>query len=86
MAVWRAKCSAEQVVVQPPMKSPATFQIWVFENDLDGRGYELWLITTKVKDSRDITFERPALKFDVFDNQPFPKEEEILDELPKLKL
>jgi len=65
---------------------PKRLKEWVFENDLDGRGYELWLITTKVKDSRDITFELPVLKFDVFDNQPFPKEEEILNQLPELKL
>jgi hypothetical protein len=65
---------------------PRRLKEWVYSNDLDGRGYELWLITTKVKDGRNITFERPVLKFDVFDNQPFPMEEEILDQLPEMKL
>jgi len=65
---------------------PRRLKEWVYSNDLDGRGYELWLITTKVKNGRNITFERPVLKFDVFDNQPFPMEEEILDELPEMKL
>ena len=65
---------------------PRRLKEWVYANDLDGTGYELWLINTKVKDGQTITFERPVLRFDVFDNQPCPKAEDLPDQLPELKL
>ncbi|MEQ9410716.1 MAG: hypothetical protein RIK87_23600, partial [Fuerstiella sp.] len=66
---------------------PNLFKSWVKQQpNLNGPGYELWLITTKVKGGQDVTFERPVLKFDVVDQQPFPMEEDMPDELPELKL
>ena len=65
---------------------PKRLKQWVSEQDFNGTGYELWLITTKVKNGQDVTFERPVLKFDVFDQQPFPMEEPLEQMLPELRL
>ena len=67
---------------------PKRLKQWVADEDLNGSNYELWLITTKVKNGQDVTFERPVLKFDVVDQQPFPMTEELPEnlELPELRL
>ncbi|MEZ6127229.1 MAG: hypothetical protein R3C59_00940 [Planctomycetaceae bacterium] len=66
---------------------PKVLKKWIQgEKNLNGAGYELWLITTKGKNGQDVTFERPVLKFDIFDQQPFPMEEDLGDELPTLRL
>ncbi|MEO2016541.1 MAG: hypothetical protein ABGZ53_19460, partial [Fuerstiella sp.] len=65
---------------------PNRLRKWVQEEGLNGSDYELWVITTKVKDDGSVRFERPVLRFDVFDNQPFPMEESIPDLLPELRL
>ena len=66
---------------------PKRLKQWVDQEQLvNGESYELWLITTKIKDGRDVTFERPVLRFDVFENQPFPMAEDIPPEMPALKL
>ncbi|MEP3479201.1 MAG: hypothetical protein ABJZ55_08145, partial [Fuerstiella sp.] len=66
---------------------PQRLKQWVSEAELPSDdGYELWLITTKARDGEDVTFERPVLKFDIFRDQPFPMEEELLDDMPDLNL
>jgi hypothetical protein len=58
------------------------------EKGLNGTGYELWLITEKVRNGQPVTIARPVLKFSVFDNQPFPESEPLPtgQEFPELKL
>jgi len=65
---------------------PKRLRKWVQQEGLNGSDYELWVITTKVKDDGTVRFERPVLRFDVFDNQPFPMEESIPELLPELRL
>jgi len=66
---------------------PARLKEWVKREDFDGPGYELWLITTKrTKGGATLKIERPVLKFDVADQEPFPAQETLPDEFPKLQL
>jgi len=66
---------------------PQRLKEWVLKAELPtAEGYELWLITTKSRNGEDVTFERPVLKFDIFQDQPFPMEEDLLDDMPELKL
>ncbi|MEO2016734.1 MAG: hypothetical protein ABGZ53_20450, partial [Fuerstiella sp.] len=65
---------------------PKRLKDWVYSQGLDGAGFELWLVTTKVRNGEDVTFERPVLKFDVVGNQPFPTAEDLENEMPELRL
>jgi hypothetical protein len=66
---------------------PLRLKQWVESKDFDGPGYELWLITTKrTKDGATLKIERPVLKFDVVNDQPFPAEETLPDVFPELHL
>ncbi len=67
---------------------PRRLKQWVAEKHFqDGLGYELWLITEKVnKTGGRVTVERPVLKFDVSNEQPFPSAEGIPDIFPELRL
>ena len=65
---------------------PKELKGWVQDQDLNGAGFELWLITTKTRNGDDVTFERPVLKFDVVDQQAFPVEETIPEQWPELQL
>ncbi|MCA9060888.1 MAG: hypothetical protein KDA85_20390, partial [Planctomycetaceae bacterium] len=67
---------------------PELLRQWVSRQNLGSNNYELWLITTKRNLNGDeVRVERPLLRFDVVNKQPFPTSEESLQpDFPELKL
>ncbi|MEZ6034687.1 MAG: hypothetical protein R3C17_16455 [Planctomycetaceae bacterium] len=57
---------------------PARLKQWVADENLgDQTGLELWLITEKRTANGAVTVERPVLKFDIANGQPFPAKEDM---------
>jgi hypothetical protein len=66
---------------------PARLKQWVIdENFADQPGLELWLITEKRTINGAVTVERPVLKFDIANGQPFPANETMPDVFEDLRL
>ena len=66
---------------------PARLKQWVTDEHLqDQTGLELWLITEKHTGHGAVTVERPVLKFDIANGQPFPARESMPTEFEELKL
>ena len=66
---------------------PARLKQWVADENLqDQPGLELWLITEKRTSNGPVTVERPVLKFDIANGQPFPAKEPMPSVFEELQL
>lgn len=66
---------------------PARLKQWVTDENFQDRiGLELWLITEKHTKEGTVTVERPVLKFDIANGQPFPAKETMPTEFEELEL
>ena len=66
---------------------PSRLKQWVQVEELeDQTGLELWLITKKKTSEGDVIVERPVLKFDIAEGQPFPAKEPMPEIFEELKL